>query len=140
MLCPSVLYFSERVEFLSVVGFLLLSAAVAVLIKGMGFKGAELFVTLAVVIFFGIAIDAVAILKDGIFASLIVEGVESYAADAMKLVGVGYLGGIGSDICRELGEGGIAKCIGIATGIEMLMLALPYAEDIMELALGILGG
>ena len=123
-----------------VVGFLILSAIVAVLIKGMGFKGAELFVTLAAAVFFGIAIEAVGMLKESIFASLAVDGVESYTTDAMKLVGVGYLGGIGSDICREMGEGGIAKCIGIATGIEMLALALPYAEEIIELALGILGG
>ena len=64
----------------------------------------------------------------GIFASVenMFSGAElSYAlAAAMKILGIGYLFGICSDVCRELGESTLAKVTEVVGRAESLMVIL----------------
>ena len=53
----------------------------------------------------------------------------------MKILGVGYIAGITSDICRELGEGGVASVIVTLARIETLLIVSPMLLDVLRLGL-----
>ena len=46
--------------------------------------------------------------------------------------------GAAADVCRELGENGVARGVLIAGRIEMLCIALPYLEKIIALGVELL--
>ena len=57
----------------------------------------------------------------------------------MKVVGIGYLGGISSDVCKEIGEAGVAKGISVAARLEILLISLPFVKDLLELSVSLIG-
>lgn len=118
---------------------LMLAASAVVLLKNLGFKGAAV-VAAAAAVFFVRSFDGVfeAIGETYSYISLRAD-VSEYAAAALKVVGIGYLSGICADVCRELGESGIAKCIGVIAKLEFVAIAAPFIRDILELSLKFIG-
>ncbi len=87
-------------------------------------------------------------LADGIGAlgeivGMLRDGLPADASDAVsvavKALGLSYLFGISADICRELGEQGIAKCVEVVGRVEIISLALPYFRQIIELGVEFMG-
>ena len=66
----------------------------------------------------------------GIIASM--TSLREEAGAVVKIVGVGYLAGISSDICTELGERGISKAVTLAGRVEILAIALPFLHRLLE--------
>ena len=64
--------------------------------------------------------------------------ISEIATSAAKIIGVGYLFGRGADVIAELGEGMISKGLLVAGKIEILLIALPYFKDILELGLSLI--
>ena len=56
----------------------------------------------------------------------------------MKILFVGYVFGISSEICRELGEGGISTVMTSLGKIEIILIVLPYIRDIVYLGVGLI--
>ena len=56
----------------------------------------------------------------------------------IKIMGVGYVFGIGADICRELGEGGVANALLGVGRVEILLICMPAFSEIFELGLSYL--
>lgn len=117
-------------------GFLL--AVMALLLRSFGFRGAAVFASLAVAAMlsytagelgelFGFAADS------GIFGKETLD----YFSAITKIVGAGYLFGICTDVCTELGENGIAKAVTVSGRIEILLIAAPYFLRILKLAEGL---
>ena len=129
----------ERVEFSSVCIALTLVAAAALLLKNLGFRGAGVFVCAAIV--FLIRSFSGALTSFGETYDFLVSraDVAEYARAAAKVVGIGYLSGICSDVCREMGEGGIAKCIGVITRLELVAVAAPFILKMLETAFALIG-
>ena len=65
-------------------------------------------------------------------------GVGNVAAVAIKVVGVGYLFGIVSEVCEELGERGIATAVVNVGRVEILVLIFPYLKEILEMGIGLI--
>lgn len=59
------------------------------------------------------------------------------AEDVMRMLGVGYTFGLCSDLCRELGEGGLADGVLTLGRVEILLLSLPTVRRILELGMEI---
>ena len=59
-------------------------------------------------------------------------------AVALKVLGLGYLFGISADICRELGESGIAKSVEVVGRVEIIAVVIPYFEEIIRVGLGLI--
>ena len=116
-------------DFLSVLGALTVLAASLLILKCFGFKGAPVVGAIAMV-----ALSASLFERLPSFLSLF-DGLRAitesrYVDSAVRIIGIGYLGGISGEICRELGEGGVAKCIAIASRLEVIAVALPYVSEI----------
>lgn len=119
-------------------GLGILLAFCAQLLSEAGFRGKRVFGTLAVVLLFSVMAAEIGKIASEILGFADGAGVGEAAECAAKIVGVGYLFGIGADIISELGEQGISKAL-ISTGkIEILVIVLPYFVDILELGLSLI--
>ena len=67
-------------------------------------------------------------------------GIGQTATVTVKAVGVSYCFGISSDICRNMGEGGIASMVDTAGRVELALLALPLVKVAVEMGVGFLNG
>ena len=122
----------------SVMAMLLLSSATVLILKSFGFRGAPLVAVIVILSVLSLYESALVEMA-GLFSYLgeLSSGGE-YIGTALKVVGISYLSGVSTDICREIGEGGIAKCISLVTKLELLTISAPYVKEILEslLALG----
>lgn len=67
------------------------------------------------------------------------NGYTAYAKTLIKALGVAFACEAGADVCRELGEAGIASKIELAGKIEILALSLPIAKDLLYAARELIG-
>lgn len=51
-----------------------------------------------------------------------------------KALGISYISHIGSEICKDCGEGNIGSIIETGGKIELLLLCLPLFENVLKLA------
>ena len=108
------------------------------LLSEMGFRGKKVFALLSsVVILISIASEL-----DGIFteASSLLDdaGVGEAAKAALKVVGLGYVFGISSDIVEQLGETGISKSLTLLARVEIFGITFPYVRKIIELGISLI--
>ena len=62
-----------------------------------------------------------------------------YVSAIVKIVGAGYIFGIGADVCRELGEGGIANGVAVAGHVEIFVITLPFLKKILDFGTELIG-
>lgn len=118
--------------FSSALGILLLGAVSALILKCFGFRGAPLVGVAALLLAVSCYGEALGEIF-GIFSYLSdSSGASEYVSAALKVVGISYLSGISIDVCREIGEGGIAKGIALLTRLELILLSLPYIKEILS--------
>ena len=63
----------------------------------------------------------------------------SYLSILLKCLGVCYLTGLGSTLCKEAGQQAIAFQLELAGRIIILLLALPLFQRLLEIVLTLLG-
>lgn len=82
----------------------------------------------SVVLFFGIMVGIMSPMLDFIGDTLD----KSYKTAVLKALGVAFLTGICSQVCRESGEDGLALGIENVGKTEILLLALPFLRDVLS--------
>lgn len=112
----------------------LIVAFCAVLLKNFGWRGAPVFAALGIV---ALLSDIPAFFSDAFKLFDAWQGLSESAAAIFKIVGIGYLFGISSDICRELGESGISSALTLVGRFEIIAVALPFISEIFALALSL---
>lgn len=119
-------------------GIALLAAAVSVVLGELGWRGRGVFGVLSALIILSFAVDSLSALRGA--SGLISQASElgELGESAMKIVGIGYVFGIGSDVCRELGEGAVASALNVVGRIEILLVIAPFFKKIAELGLMLL--
>lgn len=118
--------------FVKNLGLIVICLISAILLKNFGFKGVPVLISVITV---GV-ISAYAEALGGVFSDLygaLGSGAEEYIAASARLVGVGYLSGATSDVCRENGEGGLASAVTLVGRLEMLLIIMPYLKSIIAL-------
>ena len=125
-------------SFISTLGMLISLAASLLILKCFGFKGAPVVAAIAIVTLSTSVLERMPELIS-LFGELNAVGTEEYVSSAVKVVGVGYLGGISQDVCRELGEGGVARCISIVSRLEMITIATPHIREAFFLITDLIG-
>ena len=115
-----------------------LATAGAVIIKTLGSRGAPVMTAAVITLMLSAALGAAEPIFD--YFGTLPDALAPYAESAIKAVGIGYTSGIVADICRERGEGGIAKAVTSLSKIEIVLVALPHLYEISELAIGLVGG
>ena len=57
----------------------------------------------------------------------------------LKVVGVGYLAGISSDICSELGAARIGNAVTLVGRLEIIAIATPFFVKILDMGVELIG-
>ena len=111
----------------------------AFLLRSFGWRGAPVFASIAAVMFIAEAEEEFLY----IFGSIKNIGRDSGLTDvlesAIKVLGLGYLYGICADICRDLGEGGIARAAEVVGRVEIIAVVIPYFEEIINFGVDLIG-
>lgn len=113
----------------------IIGAVCAFLLKSFGWRGATL-------VSIGAALSLLLVLftyfeKIGEIFNTVAEldGAAESVKTILKVLGVGYVSGISSDICRELGENALASVIVTLARIETLLIVSPMLLDVLRLGL-----
>ena len=115
------------------VGAGILVASLGFLLRELGFRGAPLVGALGIVLLFIYLLERVTnvlALLDGLAS---ISGITELARIALRAVGIGYVVGISAEVCRQVGEGGVAKVIEGIGRVELLLISLPYIVKMVEL-------
>ena len=117
-------------EWLRVVCFTVIAIILGILLRELGFKGARLVSLLATVGVVGAAALCVKEIFDAL-PSVSADNSE-YARAILKMVGAGYVFGMCSDICSEVGESGLSGAVCLFGRVEIIALSLPFIKRIVE--------
>ena len=116
----------------------LVAAMSALLLRDFGWKGVPVLacVTLSAVLSLSAEVLSGLVSEIG---NLAAEGeIEHYTQGALKILGVGLLSGIISDMLTELSETGLAKAVTVISRIEILGISMPYLIEIIDTGLDLL--
>ena len=117
----------------------LVGAFCAFILRELGWHSAGITATLCALIVFSLITDGVLAFTKEIERLYVLAELSDYGKCVLKIVGIGYVSGIGSDICRDVGQAGIATALGVVGRIEILLVVLPYFKEILDLAMRLLG-
>ena len=112
----------------------LIFAFSALLLKNLGWRGASVFTSLAIVVILGEIQGTFAEFEK--LSELWISLGEGGAA-IFKIMGIGYLFGISAEIARELGEAGISSALTLVGRFEIIAVALPFISEIFSLAISL---
>lgn len=129
----------STIGFESLVALLLLAAASVFILKSFGFRGAPLVSVVAVLVAISSLESAFREISDLAVYLGEISGAREYVRAALKVVGISYLSGIGLDVCREIGEAGISRCISLLTRIELLLISMPLVKEMLVSLVSLLG-
>jgi stage III sporulation protein AD len=113
----------------------IIAATSAFLLKDFGWKGVPVFCLLCFTALLSLVGDSAFALVETFNLIGASADVTEGAADILKVIGIGYVAGISSEVCRELGALSIASAVGIFAKLEVILLAAPYLLEAVRLGL-----
>ena len=118
---------------IKLVGASVLMVFCLALLSEVGFRGKRSVSLLCAVILFSAVAKSVGTLMGDLLGFADGAGVGSVAASAAKIIGAGYLFGICSDMASEMGEAMVSRVLICAGKIEVLLIVLPYFDEMLKL-------
>lgn len=120
---------------LQIAALAVLAAALAFVLRTLGAKGAP-----ALTVAAGLAFVAYAVARYGEALTAIREmaeraGVSDGVGVILRMIFVGILCAVAADICRDVGESTLATRVEVCGKAEILLLALPFLLELVNLAL-----
>ena len=117
-----------------IIGLGLFLSLMGLLLRSFGARGAGAFAALAIVSLISTILGELSSLGELFGHSELFDGeAKKYVSAIVKVVGAGYVFGIGADICRELGESGIANGVLVAGRVEIFAISLPFFKEILDI-------
>lgn len=101
------------------------------MLRSMGYEGARLISLVGTVSLLCAVVMGAGKLIESLPEELLAGRVAAVAEVSLKIMGVGYVFGIVADICRDLGEVGLANAAEGLGRVEILMLSVPYITEIV---------
>ena len=117
-------------EWMRVLLYAFITLFLGLILRELGFGGTRLILLLGTVSLIGASVVGIG----GIIADIpgLAEVGEEYTSTILKIVGVGYVFGICSDVCAELGEVSLCNAVCLFGRIEILTLVMPFIKRIVE--------
>lgn len=116
----------------------ILALVVILLGKELGWRGAPLVAVSVLLFAVGLVLPTLKSVNN-YYSSLFLElNLADISKTAIKLIGLGYLVGIVVDICREMGEGLIAKGVLIVGRIEIISIVAPYFFEVIRIGVSLI--
>ena len=106
-------------------------AFMSFMLRSMGYEGSRLISVVGTVSLLCAVVLGVGRLMDSLPSELLSGKVAAVAEVSLRIMGVGYVFGIVADICRELGEVGLANAAQGLGRVEILMLSVPYITEVV---------
>ncbi len=116
-----------------IAGIGIIAAFCASMLSEMGCKNKKLFAALSVIIMLLGLVGELAAIFGELYLFGEQSGISELTECALKIVGIGYVFGIGSEVASELGEKGIADMLTLLCRIEMLIIVFPYIRELILL-------
>lgn len=120
------------------VGMALICAVLCALLEGLGFGAKKHFAVLCLLVLMITAISPLGKIIESLSSVADTVGITDAFSSALRAIGLGYVFGFTSDTCATLGESGLASAVITLGKIEIFIIALPYFEKTVELALSLL--
>ena len=117
----------------------LIAAISALLLRDFGWKGVPVFSLICFILIISLSEPYLRELTERLLLLGEMGDVSEEVRAVLKVVGVGYLCGIVSDSCQELGEGRIAGAVSFIGRIEIIAIVMPFFEEIIRLGAGLVG-
>ena len=111
----------------------------AFILRSFGWKGTPVFAVIASVVLISEASHILGNIFDSVSFLYNENGIRDGINAALKVLGLGYLFGISADVCRELGEAGIAKSVEVVGRVEIITVAVPFWKEIIETGVELIG-
>ena len=111
----------------------------AFMLRGFGWRGAPVFASVAFVMILSEAAGSLHSILGAVGEISADAGLSEPARAAVKVLGLGYLYGICSDVCRDLSENGIAKAVETVGRVEIIAVVMPYFEEIIKVGVELIG-
>ena len=124
--------------FVSSVGLCITACICVLLLRQLGSPAVPAVVCIAAVGVLSLVTSGLVPVVDALRAFIDARGAE-YAEAGLKIIGVGYLSGICSDVCDTLGEVALGRVVVVAGRAEIIALSLPFFLEIMNLGLELVG-
>lgn len=112
-----------------------LAASVGLLLSELGFKGKRSYSAVAAVVLISFLGEGIGELLSGVGGLSDEFGISEVSSAALKVLGCGYVFGMCSDLCSDLGESGLSRALTLAGRVEILMIVFPYFKDTVLLGL-----
>ncbi len=122
-------------RFVSCIGMALLCITMALILKNLGAKSVPVLISVASVGMISLFSEGISDLFSTITGLAEYSDISDYLKGALKIIGVGYVGGICSDICLELGEAGLSRAVSLAGRLEIFAITAPFIVSIIEYAI-----
>lgn len=119
---------------MGVAGFALFAAALILCLKELRGSGAVLLRAAAVIVLFGGALSLLAPLLSRLTGLFSDAGAAGFAGVLLRALGIGLLAELAAALCRDLGENSLGEGVAFFGKLEILLLALPFAEELLEIA------
>lgn len=116
----------------------ILGAILSALLGEAGFKSKKLISLLTAILVLSTLREGIGVFIQKIVGLSEIAGIAEACSCALKAAGLGYVFGFSSDMCSELGEGGIGRALTVVGKVEILLVALPYFEKTVSLGLELL--
>ena len=112
------------------VAYVLITLFLGIILKELGFKGSKLVLLLGIVSVIG----AAAIYLGRLISEFggMADGGEEYTVAMLKIIGLGYVFGVCSDVCAELGEGTLGNAVCLFGRIEIVAVCAHFIKRIVE--------
>lgn len=125
-------------QILRICGVGVIAAISAVVIKQIRADAAIPVRLTANIILFGAAIAVATPVYSYINDMIAVSAIAEFGSILMQALGIAFVTHICAEICRDVGEAGIAGCIELAGKCEILLLSLPLVTSVLNTASDIL--
>lgn len=126
-------------QILQICGVGIIAAISAVVIKQLRAEAAVPVRLAANIILIGAALSIAAPVYSYINDMMSASALSEFESVLMKALGVALITHIGSEICRDVGENGIAGCVELAGKCEILLLSLPLITSVLNTVSDMLG-
>lgn len=123
---------------LKAVGCAFILLFLGVILREMGFKGVRLVTLIGTVGILAACVLTIDSMGE-IFEKIGQDSGEEYVVAVMKIIGVGYVSGICSDICLEFGEMSLSNAVLMFGRAEMLMICTPEIISILKRGVDLIG-
>lgn len=116
-----------------------LVALCALLLRELGWRGVPVFCVVAAVSLLSLVLPYFKELS-ALFSSFSESyGLNEAATAVLKVVGIGYLGGVTADVCNDLGTPTVVSAVNVVARLEILLVSLPFFSEMLRMGVELIG-